>query len=580
MIFFDIHIEDLLVSFFSETQSHFSDLEKANVFLKTTCGINNFFSTKDELSGLKLKINEQSTLVSEPNRREYGDFQTNDHLALEVVRYAWRKEKDYEFVLEPTCGKGNFVMAVLKTFTSVKKIVGIEIYKPYIWETKFKILKYFVENAGRKIPEIDIVHANTFNFPFPELSKQTLRHKTLIIGNPPWVTNSELGSMDSKNLPQKLNFKNHSGMDAMTGKGNFDIGEYISNLLLKNFHGHNGAFAFLIKNAVAKNIIHDQHRNRYQFCRSEKLNIDAKKEFNVSVDACLFYTQLGLTPDYTCVEKDFYTGALKTVFGWHKSKFVNSIDHYKNTMIFDGKSQFVWRQGIKHDCAKVMELEKQDLHFINGLKQQVEIEKELVYGLLKSSDLKEKITNKYRKSTIVTQRKIGQETDYIRREFPLTFNYLENNAAVFEKRKSSIYDGKPKFSIFGVGEYAFKPFKVAISGMYKTTHFTLVLPEKLKPIMLDDTCYFIGFDNLEFATITHFLLNGKIAQELLKALIFSDSKRSITKDVLMRVDLLGLYQSTNFSMVKEVITNLSFETWEQFGKTLLNKTATKQKTLF
>ena len=30
------------------------------------------------------------------------------------------------------------------------------------------------------------------------------------------------------NLPRKNNFKNHSGLDAMTGKGNFDIAEFIT----------------------------------------------------------------------------------------------------------------------------------------------------------------------------------------------------------------------------------------------------------------------------------------------------------------------------------------------------------------
>ena len=52
-----------------------------------------------------------------------------------------------------------------------------------------------------------------------------------------------------------------------------------------------------------------------------------------------------------------------------------------------------------------------------------------------------------------------------------------------------------------------------ISGLYKTFHFTLILPQNSKPIMLDDTCYFLGFDNLEFAVYTTILLNSNQTKE-------------------------------------------------------------------
>ena len=58
-----------------------------------------------------------------------------------------------------------------------------------------------------------------------------------------------------------------------------------------------------------------------------------------------------------------------------------------------------------------------------------------------------------------------------------------------------------RFSIFGIGDYSFAKYKVTISGMYKRTTFSLVLPENDKPLMLDDTCYFIGFDTIEAAQV-------------------------------------------------------------------------------
>ena len=203
----------------------------------------------------------------------------------------------------------------------------------------------------------------------------------------------------------------------------------------------------------------------------------------------------------------------------------------------------------------------------------------MVYGLLKSSDLRGDKINTFRKSTIITQNKIGQETKYIKDKFPFTFKYLTSHKELFDKRKSSIYKDKPDFSIFGIGDYSFASYKVAISGLYKSTHFTLVYPDNLKPIMLDDTCYFIGFNQLKMAQIAHYLVNSDIVQKFLKSIIFSDSKRPVNKDILMRIDFGKVFEYSDFIEAKGNISDLKIKDWEEFGESLkVHKS--KQMTLF
>ncbi|MEM1119067.1 MAG: hypothetical protein AAGJ18_01375, partial [Bacteroidota bacterium] len=306
----------------------------------------------------------------------------------------------------------------------------------------------------------------------------------------------------------------------------------------------------------------------------QKLKIDAKKEFNVSVDACLFLTTFNVTPEFTCKELDFYSKEPTTEFGWFREKFVHSIVDYKAVQHIDGKSPFVLRQGMKHDCSKIMELDRFNGHYINGFKQELDPEKQLLFGILKSSDLKHAVVDTYRKTTIVTQKKIGQDTSYIKREFPKTYDYLNANREYFNKRKSSIYRGKPPFSIFGIGDYSFAKYKVAISGMYRRTTFSLVLPENGKPLMLDDTCYFIGFDTLEKAQVAQKILNSSVVQNFLKSIIFSDAKRPITKDILMRIDMQKAYDLVRFK--KELPKG-----WEDFGIVLdKGNRRSSQMTLF
>jgi hypothetical protein len=557
MKIFGANISLSVVDFLQEQLHGSMAVEQANKVLQNITGIQSFFSTAAELLEIKEKLSISTLMVEEPDRAEYGDFQTNANLAMSITSRLNEQRIYPDVVIEPTCGKGNFIIAALHSFNTIKHVIGIEIYKPYVWETKFSILNFFLSHPNNTIPTIEIIHGNVFDFDFLKLSNQLKQQHVLIIGNPPWVTNAQLGSLESKNLPKKSNFKNQNGLDAITGKGNFDIAEYIVMSLFDAFQKTDGYVALLVKNSVIKNVAFDQKSKQYAIGSIEKHCIDSKKEFGVSVEASLLFCKLNASPSYECSEYNLYTQKNTLRFGWIEDKFVSNMEDYLHTQFYDGNCPFEWRQGIKHDCSAVMELDKVNDHFVNNLHEEIFIEQDLIYGLLKSSDLKNTVIDGTRKYMIVTQNKVGQETRYIKQQFPKTYQYLSSHAASFSARKSSIYKEKPAFSIFGIGDYSFKPYKVAISGLYKTFHFTLVLPQNNKPVMLDDTCYFVGFDNLEYAIFALILLNTPEAARLLQAITFPDAKRVFTKDVLMRIDLLKLALSIQKQYIEEQLVNMN-----------------------
>lgn len=588
MRIFEANISLQACKFLKDFLNNTSSFENANQKVFDAFGINTFFEKKEDFQGLKETVSiDAISSVEEPDRAEYGDFQTNKDLANKIAKHLAIRNISPEIVIEPTCGKGNFIIASLSNFKAVKKVFGMEIYKPYVWETKFNILDYFLSNPNSNKPEITITHCSIFDFDFKDISKQYPTEKLLIIGNPPWVTNSKLGSLNSSNLPKKSNFKNQNGLDAMTGKGNFDIAEYITLMLLDAFQTHNAYLALLVKNSVVKNIVFDQKNKKYRVGKIEKYCIDSKKEFNVSVEAALLYCQLNSKPSIECNEYDFYSLEKRLSFGWFNTKFVSNLADYKETKEIDGVCPFEWRQGIKHDCASIMELERVNGHFVNNQSDEIKLEEDLVYGFLKSSDLKNTVIKSTRKHTIVTQTKVGQDTSYIQHLYPETYSYLIKNISNFQARKSSIYNGKPLFSIFGIGDYSFKPFKVAISGLYKTYHFTLVLPQNNKPVMLDDTCYFIGFDRIEYAVYAIILLNSKTTEAFFKSITFSDAKRVFTKDLLMRLDLLNLAKLISRNEIEKQIVflndkyslDINLSQWDSFINEMTPKKE-KQLTIF
>ena len=127
----------------------------------------------------------------------------------------------------------------------------------------------------------------------------------------------------------------------------------------------------------------------------------------------------------------------------------------------------------------------------NRLGQEVDVEPQFVYPLLKGTDLRKAAADRPRRALIVTQQRIGQPTQVLEQTAPKLWSYLQSHASRFAGRKSSIYRGQPPFAMFGVGPYSFAPFKVAVSGLYRTPIFQAVGPVDGRPVMLDDTCYLL-----------------------------------------------------------------------------------------
>ncbi|WP_298534000.1 hypothetical protein [uncultured Methanobrevibacter sp.] len=470
-------------------------------------------------------------------KKEFGDYQTPLYFTEEICNYLKNKLKlSPNKIIEPTCGVGNFLKSCSSIY-SESQLFGIEINNDYL------------ELIDKNILNLTLYNEDIFNFDFSKIGLNDEDY-FLLIGNPPWVTNSELSKFDSDNLPEKTNFKGHSGINSLMGDSNFDISEYIILQLVDQFKNFNCSLVFLCKNIVARNIFKELVRTQICVANFKTLNIDANKVFNVSTSACLLIIQFDKNNNknlMSCDVFDFKSPAnLLYKFGYKNNKFYSNLS---NSHKIEGNCSFEWRQGVKHDCSKIMELTKEKDNYKNKNKDIFRIEDDLVYYLLKSSDLKIPIINESNKYVIITQKRVREETDYIKESAPKTWEYLVSNEEFFNKRKSVIYKGAPRFSIFGIGEYSFSKYKVAVSGFYKKPLFSLVYNEK--PIMLDDTCYFLSFDTFEEAYITMLILNTDLVQDFLKDIAFLDSKRPYTKKILKRIDIQKCLSILSFDELLE-----------------------------
>lgn len=174
---------------------------------------------------------------------------------------------------------------------------------------------------------------------------------------------------------------------------------------------------------------------------------------------------------------------------------------------------------------------------------------------------------------MLPKKKVKQDTKYIADDSPKLWNYLNKNKKKLDSRKSSIYNNAPAFSIFGIGDYSFYKYKVAVSGFYKKPNF-VVLSSNEKSIMLDDTCYFIGFEKEKDAIITMTLLNSQKVQDFLYSIAFLDKKRPYTKEILMRINLAKVISDTDFNSLKSMLNQYNIE------KTITEDDYRKYKNIF
>lgn len=471
---------------------------------------------------------------------EFGDFQTPLALAhTTVARLRELLSFTPRTIIEPTCGVGAFLVAAAEAFPEAENIIGVEIEASYLAQVRERI------EGATYADKVTLIHGDFFKVDWAELLAP-LPKPILFVGNPPWVTNADLGLIKGDNLPEKSNFQNHRGFDAMTGKANFDISEWMILQQMDWINRFGGGVAMLCKTAVARKILQASWKAKRPIADSTCIQINAMSHFGAAVDACCFIVERseGAASTDCTIFDSFEDAAPSSVFGLHDGIVIADVEAYRQHSQLIGKeAHYVWRSGVKHDCSKVMELRRTPEGLQNGLKEAVSIEETYLYPLLKSSDVAHGRVDDARLNVIITQEKIGDETSHIEINAPKTWSYLIKHRQLLDKRGSIIYRGKPQFSIFGIGDYAFEPWKVAISGFYKKLSFQLIAPQEGKPVMVDDTVYFLGCSSEAEARFLHEILSSDLAQEAISSMIFWNDKRPITADLLKRLDLAAVAEA-------------------------------------
>lgn len=480
----------------------------------------------------------------DPHRVAHGDWQTPAALAeavlARVVRdapAAWQPAS----VLEPTCGTGAFLRAAAGAFAGAR-IVGYEVSHAYVEAARASLTS--LGSCASFTPGLAAVEvADFFAVDWPAVVA-ALPEPILVVGNPPWVTSATLGTLGALgegNAPAKSNFHGRGGMDALTGRSNFDVSESMLWRLLEALRGRDFRLAMLCKATVARRLL-ERVASSGVAVAGQVHAIDGRLHFRAAASAVL----LALRGEPGWVEATAPArwpvfvdlGADRPVrhMGVAQGRAHPDADAWARTAHLEGETRFVWRSGVKHDCAPVMELAATADGWQNGLGERVDIEDTHLHPLLKGSDIANGRLVPAR-AVVLPQHRLGDDTARLRHDAPRTHGYLDGHRARLAARKSRVYRGRPEFAVFGVGPYSFAPFKVALCGLYKRLAFVRVDPHRGRPVMLDDTCTFLPCESAQEADALLAALRSPAALEFFAARVFWDDKRPLGKALLQALRL-------------------------------------------
>ena len=358
-------------------------------------------------------------------------------------------------------------------------------------------------------------------------------------------------------MPPKSNVKRLRGLEARTGSSNFDVAEAVWLKLARELAAEAPTIAILCKTSVARGILQFAHRAGLPIARcldpSDRCGAMVRRggrrlpvprhsgRRRIGRGACRC-PRSGV-PVYPGLDSGEPAGMLGFARGW----LIADREAYASVARSPTATcPRTWRQGLKHDAAAVMELtvEPGTGRLRNGDGRAGRSRA----GIRLSADQGGRpppAAGRAARPRRCSSPRSGSATIPARlaSAAPRLWAYLDAHAERFERRRSSIYRGRPPFAIFGVGPYSFAPFKVAISGLHKAPAFRAVGPARRPPgharrhLLLPPLL--VGARRpprwRPCATTRSRWSSSRSAS-------FPDAKRPITKALLQRLDLRAILE--------------------------------------
>ncbi len=424
---------------------------------------------------------EIENLIDSKSRLRQGIFFTKHHVVDQIIGNF--NFKDITSVLDSAAGSCNFLRQLAIKYPDIS-FYGVEknkkIFDAVTLEIKdIKNLHYF---CGDILLD---------KFPIPKCD--------LYVGNPPFINFSDLDENYREQIkPIWLKyFPNSKGFKMLLGDSRGDIAQLIFAHTVKKYLQNEGKIGVILPNSLIKD-------NSASAGFREFININVESLIDIS----------DINPFDNTDRNCFYILATKGEKTTFPIKYVtnNKVVRLIKTgddLIEEGKtilkmSNYSARQGINSLGANK----------IFFFKNQPDFKSPLLKPLLKSSDIHPfKYSPSYQVLFPYQNGKLIPEEDLISK-YPVAYKYLEGHRSLLENRKSR-FAQKCWYSLFGVGPYTSKKFKVVWRGLGAKELMAAVTEDVIPNQAMN--CYI----STETAQESHFIcgiMNSEVYKDQLKQL--------------------------------------------------------------
>jgi hypothetical protein len=379
-----------------------------------------------------------------------------------------------------------------------------------------------------------------------------------VAGNPPWIGWENLPEgyrNETKDLWQRHGLFVHSGMDTILGKGKKDISMLVTYVAADSYLKDGGKLGFVITQAVFKMAGAAQGFRRFKTRRNRPLNclfVDDFSEIQLFEGAtnktAVFVLRKGEAQKYpvsytywqkkeTGRKGSFdYDATLDEVTGktqrknW-KAEPSDSNDPTSAWLTGNewvirtikkvlGKSAYEGHAGVytgganavywfeiltdHHDgtvtARNITENAKRNVESL-----QVRLEKELLHPLIKGQDVEtwNATPSAYILFVQDPKKRCGIDEDIMESKYPLALKWLQLNKNTLLKRSSqsvkSLMEKHAFYSIFAVGDYTMKPWKVVIPRIARRIEAAVISRKNGQLVLPQETFTIIGLDTEEEA---------------------------------------------------------------------------------
>src|SRR5258708_2976480 len=128
----------------------------------------------------KVTVSPWTISLPNPPDKDLGDYQTPLPLAREIVAFMAAKGRHWNRILEPTCGKGNFIRGIFDIPLNAIEIQGIELQEKHFQQAQSVIQRYCPSTIQTTLHRADI-----FDMDLKRDLKWASDGSLLVIGNPP-----------------------------------------------------------------------------------------------------------------------------------------------------------------------------------------------------------------------------------------------------------------------------------------------------------------------------------------------------------------------------------------------------------